>query len=66
MTKPKTKTLPSIRITDFTDTQMHQAIKKLNTKSIIDVCLQDFRRLCYLYLSKHILENRDIDFKFET
>jgi hypothetical protein len=58
--KPKTKTLPSLRITDDTDSTMQMAIKKLNEKSIVPVTLQEYRRICYYMTSKLILEGKEL------
>lgn len=63
--KPKVKTLPTIRISAHTQEQMTHALKKLNKQSIVEVTIQDFRRLAYLYLSKHILSDKNLDLKLE-
>lgn len=56
----KTKTLPSIRITEYTNETMQIAIKKLNEKSIMPVNLQEYRRFCYLVTSKLIIEGKEL------
>jgi len=58
--KIKTKTLPSIRITDDTIESIQLAISKLNEKSIIPITLQEYRRVCYLFTSQSILEGKEI------
>ncbi len=58
--KTKQKTLPAIRITSELDSNMKQAIKKLNEKSIIEIPLQEFRRICYIFTSQKILMGEEI------
>lgn len=61
----KNKTLPSIRISSNTHEQIVLAMNKFNQNSIINLTLQDFRRLAYLYLSRHILSGKPLDIKLE-
>lgn len=56
----KQKTLPSVRITEHTFEQIKLSLEKLNKNQLIPISIQDFRRLSYLFLSKHILENKDL------
>lgn len=56
----KTKTLPAIRITDHAKSQIEQARKKFNASAIVELSQQDFRRLAYLFLSKQILEDKEL------
>lgn len=56
----KTKTLPSIRITDYTDEVMQLAMKKLNENSMMPMNTSEYRRLCYLVTSKLILEGKEL------
>ena len=51
----KTKTLPAIRIDSQTDSNMIQALRKVNDDSLVKVSQQDFRRLCYEFTSQKIL-----------
>ena len=56
----KTKTLPSIRISSKTDSLMKSALNKLNETSIIEITLQDLRRICYELGSKQIISGDQI------
>ena len=51
----KTKTLPSVRTESKTDSNMQGALKKINQDALIEISLQDFRRVCYEYTSQKIL-----------
>jgi len=52
--KQKTKTLPSLRITTPTWENIQSALNKLNENSLIELSLQDYRRLAYEFLSQKI------------
>jgi hypothetical protein len=54
----KTKSLPSIRITEETHEKIKMAIKKYNEKNIISITEQEFRRLSYEYVSQLILKEK--------
>ena len=56
----KTKTLPSIRIETKTDSHITQGLKKINENSLIEISLQDYRRLCYEFTSQKILLGEQI------
>jgi hypothetical protein len=51
----KTKTFPSIRIETRTNELIVSAMKKLNENSLVELTLQDFRRICYEFTSQKIL-----------
>lgn len=51
----KSKTLPAVRIESKTDSLIQQSLKKLNEESLVQITLQDFRRICYEYTSQKIL-----------
>jgi hypothetical protein len=53
--KPKTKTLPAVRIESKTNSNIQEAIKKINEESIVEISLQDFRRIAYEFTSQKIL-----------
>lgn len=61
----KTKTLPSIRITDNTYEQIVLSLNKFNEKSIVDLTLQDYRRLAYSFLASKILSGEAVNIKLE-
>lgn len=56
----KNKTLPAIRITEDSFANMIQALKELNKSQIIEVTLQDYRRICYDFTSQAILSGQKI------
>lgn len=56
----KIKTLPAVRIDLKTQSNMESALKKLNEDSIVEITLQDFRRLCYEFCSQRILSGEKI------
>lgn len=56
----KTKTLPAVRIESKTDSLMKQSLKRLNENSLVELTLQDFRRICYEYTSQKILLGEQI------
>lgn len=56
----KSKTLPTIRITDYTDEIMKKANNKLNEDSIVQISFMEFRRLCYIFASKWIIEGKEL------
>jgi hypothetical protein len=51
----KSKTLPAIRIESRTNSNIQEALKKLNSDSLVEVTLQDFRRICYEFTSQKII-----------
>lgn len=53
------KTLPAIRVATETHEQMEQAMKKFNSASILNISLQEFRRLSYEYFSQIILQEKE-------
>ena len=53
--KQKVKTSPSIRIDEKTKEEMESALRKLNENSIVEISIQDFRRICYEFCSQRIL-----------
>jgi len=59
----KKKTLPSIRISEITAENISQSIKKYNQTNLLQLTLQDFRRLSYELLSQTILLNNQIPCK---
>lgn len=63
MNKPKIKTLPSIRIDIQTQMNMQSALNKLNESSIVEIKLQEFRRICYEFCSQKILAGETIKLK---
>lgn len=58
--KALTTTLPAIRITTETDSRMESALKKLNEDSLVEISLQEFRRICYEFTSQKILHGEKI------
>ena len=56
----KTKNLPCLRIDSRTDSLMKSALEKLNQNSLINICLADFRRICYEFTSAEILKGVSI------
>jgi len=56
----KSKNLPSIRITSFCNEQMEKAIILINDFSVTPLTIQDFRRLSYLFLSRAVLNSKDL------
>ena len=56
----KNKTLPNVRISEDTKNNMFQALKKLNENSLIEISLQEFRRICYNFTSQKILLGEQI------
>ena len=57
------KTLSSVRIETETFEQMNQAITKFNKASIVEISLQEFRRLSYEYFSQIILQEKEKEIK---
>jgi hypothetical protein len=51
----KSKTLPAVRIEEKTNSLIEQALKKLNLDSLVEITLQDFRRICYEFTSQKII-----------
>lgn len=56
----KSKTLPAIRIDNQTDSNIQAAIKKINKASVVEITLQDFRRLSYEYFTQQILKSDNL------
>lgn len=56
----KSKTLPAIRIESTTDELMQMALKRLNEDSLVEISLQDFRRICYEFTSQKIVQGEKI------
>lgn len=55
--KLKMKTIPSIRVDEQTIADMEMAIKKHNSKNLLKLTKQDFRRTAYELLSQLILQD---------
>ena len=55
-----TKTFPSLRISERTNNKVEQALKKLNEKQILEITLQDYRRICLEYTSQFILNGGEL------
>jgi hypothetical protein len=56
----KSKTLPSIRIESKTDSQIQLALKKLNENSLVEINLQQFRRIAYEFTCQKIISGEKI------
>lgn len=54
------KTLPSIRIPDKINEQMKLALKKLNESSLVEISLQELRRMSYIYFCQAVLSGQEI------
>jgi len=61
----KNKTLPSIRISEETHSNIEASISKHNKKSLVKLSKQEFRRLAYELLSQMILQEKEIPLKLE-
>ncbi len=57
------KTLPTIKITDKTNSNIQFALSKYNETANVPLTLQDFRRLAYEFLSQTILKGEVIPVK---
>ncbi len=63
----KSKTLPTIRVSEESIQNMKSAVDKYNKSTIGKLSIQDFRRLSYEMLSQIILQDKikEIPVKFE-
>ena len=61
----KKKTLPSIRISEETESNIEASISKHNKQSLVKLSKQEFRRLAYELLSQLILQDKEIPIKLE-
>ena len=59
------KTLPTLKIRNNNFEEMELALQKLNKEQMVESSMQDFRRLCYINLSKMILRGDPLPFKLE-
>lgn len=59
----KKKTLPSIRISEETYSNIESAIRKYNENSLLELSIQEFRRLSYELLSQMILQDKELPVK---
>ena len=57
------KTLPSIKVKEETIANMLQAIKKYNQENLVELTMQEFRRLSYEFFSKMILLDKELPIK---
>ena len=57
------KTLPSIKCEEETIENMKAAIKKFNKKSLVEMSIQEFRRIGYELLAQMILQDRELPIK---
>jgi len=62
----KKQTLPSIRISEQTHSNIYRAIKKYNETSLQEISIQEFRRIAYELLSQMILTGQSIPAKITT
>jgi len=54
--------VPSLKLSKVTNNNMHRALIKLNEKQIVDISFQEYRRMCYEFLSQHLINNFDATF----
>ncbi len=59
----KNKTLPSIRISEQTRSNIDRAVEKYNETSLQEITTQEFRRIAYELLSQMILTGQKIPLK---
>ena len=57
------KTLPSLKVKEQTIDNMNSAITEFNKTSLIQMTLQEFRRLSYEFLSQMILQKKELPVK---
>ena len=57
------KTLPSLKVKEQTINNMNSAIAEFNKTSLIQMTLQEFRRLSYEFLSQMILQKKELPVK---
>lgn len=59
------KAISALRISEKLNDNMLAALAKLNESQIKPLSLNDFRRLCYEYLSQLVLQNKRLPFKLQ-
>ena len=57
------KTLPSIRLHEQTLGRIRVAINKYNEKNLVQLSMQEFRRIAYEYLSQIIIQDKPLNLK---
>lgn len=56
----KTKTLSALRIEEKTESLMNRALIIINKDSLLEISMQNFRRLCYDFTSQKIIMGEKI------